>query len=741
MKRLFYILAITILYSNVYSQNVTGTVYGDLGTKQEALEGAILKWINTTVGTITDAKGIFGISPEGITDKRLIVNYIGYHKDTILVGDLNNIKIVLSQNIKTGEIDVEGEHRSTFFDNKEAKTEIITSNEILKDACCDLSGCFGRNSSVDVAVTDIITDSKELKVLGLDGVYTQVLIENMPIITGLNTKYSISSYPGTLINKIMVTKGANSVLQGYENISGIINVLLKDEKTSDRIFFNAFMNNMLEKQVNANFTNKFGKRWKSIFSLHSTQKSNRVDENHDNFLDNPLTTRYVAYNKWNFGTDESSTQFSAAGKLWIEDRVGGEKGFDASKDEGSGTIYGQTVHIKSGDLYSRYSRKFENGNSLKILTSASVYDLNSFYGITRYDAIQNVFNGSLIYEFALPGQNFLKTGFSYKQEKIDENISFTQPVNKTYNGRYLKNEYVPGVFLEHAINFLDNRASIMTGIRYDYHNEHKGIVTPRMLIRYTPASETVIRASIGTGFRTVDLFNEYSTIMASARNIIITEKLEPEKMLNYGIDLIQYYNLGDIAGSINLDIYRTEFYNKVIPDYDTDPSKVFFSNTDGKAYSNIIQVEVTSSWNGFDLKAAYKYLETKYPLNGVMTDQVLNPKHRVLSTFSYTPQDKSWGVSAGLQWFGKQKIPSTASNPVEYRRPSESEPYTLVNMQLSKNFKILELYAGVDNMFDFMQEHAVLGHQDPFGPYFDTSLIWGPTKGREFYAGIRLKIN
>jgi len=742
MKRLLYILALTILFSNIHSQNVTGTIFGLVGSKKEALENVVVKWINTSIGTLTDKNGKFEIPAAGVTDKRLVFTQLGYKKDTIETGDNINIEITLKQNLTTEEIKVEDEKKSTYFDNLKAKTEVITSNELVKDACCDLSGCFGRNSSVDVAVTDILTDSKELKVLGLEGVYTQVLLENMPVITGLNTKYSISSIPGTLIDKIFVTKGANSVLQGYENISGIINVILKDSKTSDRLFFNAFMNSSLEKQVNANLTHEFNKKLNSILTLHTTQKSNRVDMNHDDFLDMPLLTRYMLFNKWNYGDDKDKTQFSVAGKLWYEERIGGQKNFDVSKDEGSKTIYGQTVKIKSGDIYSRFSKQLKNENSFKVLLSNNYYNIISYYGTTKYTATQNVFNGNFIYEFEIGEDNFLKTGLSYKYEKINENIEFLHTTSKTYAGNYVKKESVPGIYAEHSINILNEKATLMTGLRWDYHNEHKSIITPRVLFRFQPVLETVIRASVGTGFRTIDLFNEYSTIMASSRDIIVTEKLEPEKMLNFGVDILQYFDFKSIAGSLNIDIYRTEFTNKVVPDYDTDPTKVFFANSDGKAYSNIVQAELNINFlRDFDIKAAYKYIEIKYTQNGVLVEQPLNAKNRVLATFSYAPQDKSWGATTGLQWFGKQRLTSTASNPVQYQRPIESEPYTLVNIQLSKNFNVFEIYAGVDNLLDFMQHHAVLSHEDPFGPYFDTSFIWGPTKGREFYGGIRLKIN
>ena len=207
------------------------------------------------------------------------------------------LEIVLSQNATTETIEVEDRQSSTFISNDNAKTEVITSQELVKDACCDLSGCFGKNSSVEVAVTDIITDSKELKLLGLEGVYTQILVDNMPLMNGLNVKYGVSSFPGTSIDRITISKGSNSVLQGYESISGIMNVLLKNYDNSDRFLVNGFMNSMLEKQLNMNLTNQLNKNVNTILTLNTAQESLRMDENNDGFLDNPLITRYMLFNK------------------------------------------------------------------------------------------------------------------------------------------------------------------------------------------------------------------------------------------------------------------------------------------------------------------------------------------------------------------------------------------------------------------------------------------------------------
>ena len=264
------------------------------------------------------------------------------------------------------------------------------------------------------------------------------------------------------------------------------------------------------------------------------------------------------------------------------------------------------------------------------------------------------------------------------------------------------------------------------------------MVTPRALVRYQPDDAIVLRASIGTGFRTANVFSENSNILASSRNIVFLEELDPERILNFGGDVLLYFNIGDVGGNLNLDYYHTTFYNKIIPDYDTDPAVVYFSNLDGSAHSNVFQAEANlNMFRNFDLKLAYKFIDSEYDLNGVTYEQPFISKDRVFVTFSYAPQSNSFSINGGLQWYGRQRLPSTAGNPEQYTRPDESDPYTMINAQVNKNFKYFELYAGVENLLDFTQPDPIIAPEDPFGPYFDTSYIWGPTKGREFYFGFR----
>jgi outer membrane receptor for ferrienterochelin and colicin len=280
--------------------------------------------------------------------------------------------------------------------------------------------------------------------------------------------------------------------------------------------------------------------------------------------------------------------------------------------------------------------------------------------------------------------------------------------------------------------------SVIAGIRLDYHNKHNLITTPRLLLRFQMTKLTVIRLSAGTGFRTINLFSEYSNLLASGKNIIVPAEIEPEKMINYGIDILQYLNFGPVSGNITLDFYRTDFSNKVQFDYEKNYLAVTFLNNNSSA-SNVFQAETNLTFfRDFDFKLAYKLIDLYYFENGKKVEQQFNAKHRILSSLGYSTPDRSWNINFAIQWFGTQNLPSTEEYPVQYQRSSKSDPYTMINGQVSKNFRHFELYAGVENILDFTQPNPIISSDNPFSPYFDTSYIWGPTMGRTLYMGFRL---
>lgn len=739
IKMKIYLFIIGLLFPVLLTaQSIKGKVSNN---KDTPLIGANVYWIGSSVGTITNIDGEFEVSTKGITKKLLVASYVGHTADTIKVTNEKYIEFSLDEDASSETVKVYANKPGVIISDSEgARNEQLTQTELKKDACCDLAGSFGSQSSVQQQTTNVITNSKELQILGLSGIYNQVLIDGLPMIQGLSYTYGISSIPGTLIDNIFISIGANSVLQGYESITGQINVVTKDPRDTDKLYLNAYINNFMEKQLNANYAVK-GDKWSNLTAFHTTQKADKVDRDKDNFLDVPQITRYSLFNKLQYSQYEAlgfSTMLNL--RFLNENRVGGQTNYNSETDKGSTSVYGQSVDITQPEYWSKSTYRFDEHSAITLFSSGYYQDQNSFFGTVNYDATQTNSYNNIQYEYDYDTHS-LKAGLSYRYMELDENIDFTDTLLKrTYAGNYNKLEQIPGVFIENTLNLFEDDLTWIAGIRADNHNQFGTIVTPRTTLRYSLSENTTARVNIGTGWRTSNLFSENINLLASSRDVIFQEDLKPEKALNYGFNLIQKFNSdnSDITGHITADFYRTEFQNQIFPDYDTSPKQAFIQNFEGKSISNGFQLEgLVKLWEELELKSGYSYLDVTREVNGETQQLPFIPKHKVLFTVNYVPTDGNYQIDARLNWFGEKRLPNTKSNPVEYQRPDFSEQYVVANAQFTYFFDELEVYVGCENLLDFRQERPIISWENPFSPYFDTSSVWGPTRGREIYLGIR----
>jgi outer membrane receptor for ferrienterochelin and colicin len=719
---------------------ITGSV---TGTNGETLIGANVISLESLNGTSTEDDGTFELQGNDIEHQHLIVSYVGYTTDTFCIEETTlGLTFPLEASHTLDEVEIQAEKPGTYISSiNPIKTEVITSVELTKSACCDLAGCFNTQASVEPVTTNIITNAKELRILGLSGVYNQVLVDGMPMIQGSSYTYGVSTVPGTLIDKIYVSKGANSVLQGFESISGQINVELKDPEECDKFYFNALVNSFFEKQFNVNYSQKL-KNWSTVLAAHTTQPANKVDHDDDLFLDLPLLTRYSIYNKWKFGDQDVKGWHSKVGLRYVnEKRIGGQKDFNPDTDEGTLNNYGQTVSYSQPEIYTKTGYRFNDKHKLVFMGSAFNQDQNSWFGTTNYKVNHKNLYANLQYELEWLEKHVLKTGVSYRNNDLEEDISFSQFTDKTYGGNHLKQESIPGIFAENTFNSADGKFTLIAGVRFDNHNQFGLFITPRSLLKYNLSESTTARVSVGSGWRTISLFSENTMLLASSRDVIITEELKPEQAINYGVNLTHKIFGTSVESQVTIDFYRTQFSNQIFPDFDSDPLKAFLTNFTGTSISNGFQTEVSFDFfKKVKTKFAYNYLDVYRIIEDNHFELPFNAKHRLTGTFSYSPREDNWHFDMNIHWYGSQRLPKTENAPVEYRLPETSDPYTLINAQVTKSWKQLELYAGCENIFDFRQKQPILSWQDPFGPWFDTASVWGPTRGREFYLGLRYRI-
>jgi outer membrane receptor for ferrienterochelin and colicin len=544
-----------------------------------------------------------------------------------------------------------------------------------------------------------------------------------------------------MVDNIYIAKGANSVLQGFESISGQINVETKEVDDTEKLYLNTYINNFGEKHLNANVAIRNG-RWSNLSSIHTIFPAGRVDRDKDQFLDLPLLSRIRLSNKTKYGNELETRFYSSFGVRYLdEQRIGGQKSFNRQSDLGSASVYGQTVEIQQPEFWTKTGYRFNNKHNFKLFASSFYQNQNSYFGTVKYDANQTNIYGNLQYELNY-GQQNLKTGFSYRHLHLNEDIQFTSNrQNNSYDGVYVRDEHILGFFAENTLNLFENKLAWISGLRVDDHNQFGTQITPRTLLKYNITPTTVIRANIGTGWRTVNLFSENINLLVSSRDIVFKEEIKPELALNSGINVMHKFGKEDFSGYFTIDYYRTDFRNQIFPDYDNDPTKAIIENFEGESISSTFQGEVYFNlYERFELKASYTFLDVYRMIEGKKELLPFNARHKMLGSFSYKPPSNKYHLDINTHWYGKQRLPNTMSNPLEFQRPNYSASYAVLNIQYTHNFEKFEVYLGCENIFDFRQIRPIISWEDPFGPYFDTSSVWGPTRGREFYLGARYKI-
>ncbi|HOZ52761.1 MAG TPA: TonB-dependent receptor plug domain-containing protein [Chitinophagaceae bacterium] len=748
MRLKFLLLVFIYLFelSNLNAQSLFSGVVQD--QQSQFVHNAKVQWAGSTNSVLTNSNGNFQI-PFPADSNSLTHTLIVSVKDAVDSFELDDLyspwTFTLSVQVVLREVRILEKNTGAYISELQPfKTEIINRNELRKAACCDLAGCFETQSTVQPQTTNILTNAKELRILGLSGIYNQVLVDGMPIIQGLTYTYGISTIPGSMVENIWVVKGANSVVQGYESMVGQITVFPREGGTADPFTTDVLINSFGEKHLNASAANQ-GKKWTNYLAVHASLPGEKFDRDHDQFLDLPLLTRYSIYNKWRYRKENENGFSSFVGVRYVDEkRIGGNTNFIPLTDIGTTASYGQVVEFIQPEIYTKSGYRFDENTKVSLFLSNSFHQQNSWFGLVQYKAQQNYLYSNLQFEkfYGKNKQHDFKAGISYRYINANEDINFSSSmIVRTFNGRYIRNEKVLGGFAENIFKSNNEKITLITGLRLDHHNQFGFKLTPRMMIKYQPKEKTDLRASIGTGWRTVNLFSENLNLLTSNRDIIFLESLKPEQSVNAGLNATQKWRLGNVDFVGTIDFYHTRFQRQFFPDYDSNYQTIYIKNFTGKAVSNGFQAELSASFNEMiNIRTAYNYLDVYREINGSKVLLPYNASHRFLAVMSLHSKKPLWQFDMNLHWYGKQRLPNSQSLPIIYQQPSTSQPFSMLSLQYTHSFKEIELFGGCENIFDFRQKRPIVGYEDPFGKYFDTSFAWGPTRGREFYIGFRLKL-
>jgi len=716
------------------------------------LMGAEVYWNGTQIGVSTDDNGTFTLKRTE-NSNTLVISYIGYKTKTIKVTNSEALHIQLEPQSALEEVVVTQKRANTMKSQWQvANLHTMSSGELLKAACCNLSESFSTNPSIDVNFSDAVTGNKQIKMLGLTSPYILMAEENIPAMRGASQAYGLSFVPGTWIESIQITKGAGSVINGYESISGQINYEIEKPINARPFFLNLYTSEDSRYELNAHTKVKLSNKWATSLLAHGNVRQRKSDHNHDGFIDNPIGNQINLLNRW---------QYSNAEKGWVsflnlnymkDERQAGQIDYNPLTDKGTTNAWGSEVNSERFTLSNKTGYVFPDTpyKSIGLQNSFQSHRQDSYFGLNSYDIHQKSWYGNLIYNSIIGNtQHKFATGLSGTYDDYNEQLT-----TSALAGDFSRIDRSVGAFFEYTYDNSSN-FSFVAGIRADSHNNLGNFITPRFHLRYNPWKEATFRLSAGRGKRAANVIAENQQLLASSRQLHIIGGdggklygLNPEIAWNYGASFLQAFKIWGKNAELSVDFYRTHFDNQVVVDLDHSPQQALFYNLDGKSFANSLQAEVSiSPAKGLDFKAAYKYYDVQTQFTKGQLEKTLTPKHRWFANIAYETPDthennhSQWKFDVTFNWLGEQRLPTTATNPLAYRLSDYAPSFATLNAQITRVFsKKFEVYVGGENITNYKQANGILAADAPFGAYFDSTMQYAPAFGQMYYAGMRFKL-
>ena len=716
------------------------------------LMGAEVYWNGTQIGVSTDDNGTFTLKRTE-NSNTLVISYIGYKTKTVKVTNSEALHIQLEPQSALEEVVVTQKRANTMKSQWQvANLHTMSSGELLKAACCNLSESFSTNPSIDVNFSDAVTGNKQIKMLGLTSPYILMAEENIPAMRGASQAYGLSFVPGTWIESIQITKGAGSVINGYESISGQINYEIEKPINARPFFLNLYTSEDSRYELNAHTKVKLSDKWATSLLAHGNVRQRKSDHNHDGFIDNPIGNQINLLNRW---------QYSDAEKGWVsfvnvnymkDERQAGQIDYNPLTDKGTTNAWGSEVNSERFTLSNKIGYVFPDTTykSIGLQNSFQSHRQDSYFGLNSYDIHQKSWYGNLIYNSIIGNtQHKFATGLSGTYDDYNEQLT-----TSALAGDFSRIDRSVGAFFEYTYDNSSN-FSFVAGVRADSHNNLGNFITPRFHLRYNPWKEATFRLSAGRGKRAANVIAENQQLLASSRQLHIIGGdggklygLNPEIAWNYGASFLQAFKIWGKNAELSVDFYRTHFDNQVVVDLDHSPQQALFYNLDGKSFANSLQAEVSiTPVKGLDFKAAYKYYDVQTQFTKGQLEKTLTPKHRWFANIAYETADthenkhSQWKFDVTFNWLGEQRLPTTATNPLPYQLSDYAPSFTTLNAQITRVFsKTFEVYVGGENITNYKQANGILAADAPFGAYFDSTMQYAPAFGQMYYAGMRFKL-
>ena len=752
MKNKFYWIGLMLFIIGSPAMAQT-TISGKVESDGEPLPFANVYITKLSKGAVTDDLGNYTLSNIPNGSFTLSASFAGFSKESqtvVLSGESQKVNFDLKEDNSLNEVVISGTLKPVLRIESPVPVEVYTPAFLKKNPTPSIFEALQNVNGVRPQLNCNVCNTGDIHINGLEGPYTLVLIDGMPIVSGLSTVYGLSGIPNSLIEQVEIVKGPASSLYGSEAVGGLINVITKLPEYAPRLSVDVFGTTWGEANFDLGLKHDFGKA-SALLGANYYNYSNPKDENGDNFTDVTLQDRISLFNKWSF-TRKDNRIASLAGRFFYEDRWGGEMNWNPSY-RGGDEVYGESIYTTRYEVLGSYQLPI----SEKVLFNFSYtdHDQNSVYGDVKYMAQQRIGFGQFTWDKRL-GKHDMLFGVAGRYNYYDDNTTATS--NRDINEP--EEIVIPSVFVQDEYKFNDNH-TLLAGARYDYDKRHGSIFTPRLAYRLKLSENDIIRLNTGTGFRVVNLFTEDHAALTGAREVIIEGELDPERSYNVNLNYLKkiYLNGGTIL-NFESSAWYTYFTNAILPDYDTNPNQIIYSNLDGNAISKGIGFNMDADFsNRFKAILGFTYQDVTTTEKGETTQQMLTEKFSGTWALTYRIFKYNLSIDYTGNLFGPMRLPLLGDlDP----RPDYSPTWSIQNIQFTYDkIKNIELYAGVKNLLNwtpaksapflisrandpFDKEvtfdssgNAVATPNNPYALTFDPNYVYAPNQGIRGFFGIR----
>lgn len=742
---LLFLLAFQLSQSQDF--RVTGTVL----SQGQPLTSASVYIENSNTGTSTDIEGQFTLSFSNIKNPKLVISFLGYKTQIKKINsestDLGTIELELEEALE--EIVVSGTLKAVSKRDSPVPVEVYGQSFFKANPTASIFDALENINGVRSQLNCSICSTGSVNINGQEGSYTMVLIDGFPIVSGLSTVYGFSGIPQALIERIEVIKGPASTLYGSEAVAGVINLITKLPENTSKLSVDSFFSGWGEVNTDLAYKYQLSDKTSAILGVNYFNYSNPIDNNKDGFTDLTLQDRISIFNKFTIGN-----KFSIATRFVYEDRWGGQMGW-LPKHRGGEELYGESIFTRRFEFFGKY----QFNKNLSFQFSFNDHNQNSAYGKILLKADQTIGFGQMVWNKNIAKHELLM-GLAYRFTFYDDNTTAT--FNDFSSQNMASITHLPGLFIQNQTQ-INPYNTLLLGIRYDHNSIHGDILTPRINYKINNSDKSsILRLSAGTGYRVAQVFTEDHAALTGARKVVFLDDLNPERSWNANMNFVQkfYLRKGAII-DFDFSLFTTHFSNKIIPDYETDPNKIIYDNLTGKSTSNGISLNINLfAQGGLRINVGATYIDTYVEENGIKTVPFLTERFQ-----GVWKVEKKWIANDLTLDFtgtntGALRLPTLGNlDP----RPSYSDPFSILNVQLTKTWNnTIEYYGGVKNILNFVPpSNSITRPFDPFdrqvvfdqsgnalptpsNPYaltFDPTYVYTSNQGIRFFFGIRWKYN